>query len=153
MTSHPATGETDPPLSEMDRAVRTAVRDALHPYDGLFDMEFARAGGLWWVAISPHAAGACRFDVAFNGGDTIYWSIGHASIEVFPVDADYIPYVGPIAAAVAEGGVEETGLRHDASIRVRSGSEILLQGGPFRIPWPWALRRVRRYAPYAEKLE
>lgn len=141
-------GSRIPAPSEMDLAVRAAVLEALHPYEGLFSVEFPRAGDMWWIEVQPRAPRACSLSVAFDGGDTLYWSIGRASIEVFSVGADYIPCLREIVGAVAEGHVEETGLRSDASIRVRSDSKVLLAGGPMRIPWPRALRRVRRYVPF-----
>ncbi len=145
-----------PPEREpLDVAIGDAIGAALAPYAGSFTIEdiwSAGAGG-WFTEVRPSSPDAAFLSVVFDRGDTLYWVIGNANIECFPVsrdNADIVPWVFEIASAVGAGRVRETGSRRDASVKVYSESgEILISGGQMRIPWPWALRRVRTYKPYA----
>lgn len=140
-----------PEPTAVDLAIRDGIAGTLEPYRGWFALEFiwGEGGGMWFTEVTPTSPNTAFLSVAFYG-DTLYWAIGNASIEYFSIaEEDAAAFATEVTRCVAAGQVEETGFRRDATIRVRAASKIVISGGPVRLPWPWAWRRVRTYAPYA----
>ena len=88
-----------------DLALRDAIRRGLAEHEGSFLLDFAwsDAARMWLTEVRPRNPDAAFLSAAFDGGTTVFWVIGNASIEFFPIRADegLQPWVSEIASAVA----------------------------------------------------
>lgn len=143
-----------PEPTALDLRIRDVVAAALAPYRGAYDLAFfwSDAARMWFAEVAPHRAGAADMSIGHGGGGgDLSVAIASSHLEVWGVTSDAdVERIGRAVAAVAAGRVEETGRPKDASVRVlHEDGRVILSGGPVRLPWPWAWRRVRTFEPYA----
>lgn len=149
----------------IDRAVTAAVHRALLPYGpdaATVERVWGAAAGMWFTEVRP-AGQAASIDLAFDGVDDLFVTVGRTSFEVFPFGIDDLEYLDGILEGIFAGRVEEAGFRANSLAgRVGLGSfgfaRIYTRGdvvsvGSLHLPIPWRLWPMTRYQTYGDRTD
>lgn len=140
-----------PDRSELDETVHQLVRDALAPYGDVADVNqvWSDGGGMWFTQVTPKHKGAAPIVIAAEDATTLNVTIGNTWFEMLGPVPKNLPRLREIVEGVLAGRMEEAGSKAGSYARIH-GSSRTVSVGHMHLPWPWRLRRARRYAPYGE---
>lgn len=137
-------------------ALRDVVARLLADYEpGVAEVRHAwgEQAGMWFTEVDPRHAGAAPLSLSFDGQDLLNINVGPTWFEVFPFAGDdqSLSYLEGIVQAVMAGRVEESGASSTAFARIHT-DDGTVHVGRVHAPWPWKLRKVRRYQAYGDRL-
>lgn len=141
----------DSSLEDYHRALRMAVDNALAPHGrGAASLHEERGGPIVWsLDITPTRDGAAKSYVTHIGGDEIVLGFGGTHVYMWHDNPEELArQVELLLTGIFNGSFVEAGPRKDAFALVET-TEGQVGVGRMHMPWPWRLRRTRRYAPYS----
>lgn len=103
---------------------------------------------MWFTEVRP-AGQAASIDLAFDGLDDLFVTVGTTSFEIFPFGTDDLDYLDGILDGILAGRVEEAGFRANSFARIHARGGVISVGS-LHLPIPWRFWPVRRYQAYGE---
>lgn len=144
----------DADLPDFEREVLAVVHAALAPHgEGAAEVDLVWSDGFggWFIEVTPNRVGAASVSVGCDWGDELLFTFGHTRFELWnskrgptPIEVlrQYLP-------AIFGGDFEEAGTGDDRFVRIHLADGRTVSGGAMHLPFPWALRRRKRYAAYS----
>lgn len=112
--------------------------------------EWGDRAHMWFVEVAPHRTGAAAVSIACMG-DELTLSFAHTRVELWNYKRGPTPLeqLEQYLTGILRGEFEEGGSGSDRFARVSLPDGRTARVGSVHLPVPWALRRRKRFQPYA----
>jgi hypothetical protein len=145
----------DAELPAFEQEVLSVVHAALSPHGGeaAAEVEVVWSAGMggWFIEVTPRNVNAASVSVGCDGKELLL-AFAHTRLELW----DYkrgpsaIEQLSEFLPAIFSGAFEEAGFGSDRFARVNLPNGKTASVGAMHPPFPWALRRRKRYASYSD---